>query len=228
MNFRLTYLLLCFIFVSLHSCTPERKGEKVTDIDGNVYYTTTIGTQVWMRSNLKAVRLNDGTSITFAPSAWAVNTPVYCNIKNDDRNTNPFGKLYNYHVVATGKVCPEGWHVSTLADWNVLIDHLGGKDVAGGKLKEKGTVNWNIPNTRATNETLFSAVPAGYRTLLTSNTTSFFGFHADAYIWAASEATSESSAFAVVMSSTSGGIVTSGYDKRLGMSIRCIKDTPGN
>lgn len=228
MNSRHAYLLLFFILVSLHGCTPEPKGEKVTDIDGNVYYTTTIGTQVWFRGNLKAVRLNDGTSITFAPQVWSVTTPVYCNIKNDDRNTNPFGKLYNYHVVATGKVCPEGWRVPTLADWNVLVDYLGGKEVAGGKLKEKGTGNWNIPNTRATNETLFTAVPAGYRTLLAANTTAFSGFHADAYIWSSSEASSEASAYAVVMSSTSGAIVTMGYDKRLGMSIRCIKDTSGN
>ena len=228
MSFRFTLMPFFLILVLIAGCTPEPKGEKVTDIDGNVYYSTTIGEQVWLRSNLKTVRLNDGTSITFAPSTWAVNTPVYCNIKNDDRNTNPFGKLYNFHVVATGKICPEGWRVPTLEDWNTLIDHLGGREVAGGKLKEKGTDNWNIPNTRATNETLFSALPAGYRTLLTANNTAFSGFHADGYHWSSSEATTIASAYAVVMSSTSGGIVTSGYDKRLGMSIRCIKNSPGN
>ena len=139
----------------------------VTDIDGNVYYTVTIGSQVWMAENLKTTKHNDGTAIPLVtdPTQWGnLTTPGYCWNNNDETTyKNTYGALYNWYTVNTGKLCPAGWHVPTDAEWTQLIDYLGGENIAGGKLKETGTTHWLSPNTGATNETGFTALPGGWR-----------------------------------------------------------------
>ncbi len=138
----------------------------VTDIDGNVYNTVTIGTQVWMAENLRTTKYNDGTSIPNVTNEGLWNystTQGYCWYNNDVNNKNTYGGLYNWFTVNTGKLCPAGWHVPTRTEWTTLTTFLGGENVAGGKLKEAGTTHWLSPNTGATNETGFSALPGGYR-----------------------------------------------------------------
>ncbi len=76
--------------------------------------------------------------------------------------------LYNWFVVGTGKLAPIGWHIPSNAELDTLIYYLGGDTVAGGKMKTKGTIEagtglWNAPNTGATNESGFSAIPVCYR-----------------------------------------------------------------
>jgi uncharacterized protein (TIGR02145 family) len=138
----------------------------VTDADGNVYQTVRIGTQVWMVENLKTTRYNNGMAIPLVTddAAWAaLTTPGYCWYKNDSASyKNPYGALYNGYVVNTDKLAPTGWHVAMDADWATLTAYLGGDSVAGGKLKEAGLAHWASPNTGATNETGFSALPGGY------------------------------------------------------------------
>ena len=144
----------------------------VTDFDGNVYYTVTIGSQVWLAGNLKTVKYNDGTDIPLVTdkTAWgALTTPGYCWLNNDKAtNKDTYGALYNYYVVdpaANGgkNVCPTGWKVPTNDEWTALTTYLNGEAAAGGKLKEAGTAHWQTPNTGATNETGFTALPAGGR-----------------------------------------------------------------
>jgi len=139
-------------------------GETVTDIDGNVYHTITIGTQVWMVENLRTTKYNDGTSIPLVTDSveWStLSTPGYCWYNNDA--ANPYGALYNWFTVNTGKLAPTGWHVPTSAEWTILTTYLGGASVAGGKLKETGTTHWLSPNEGANNETGFTALPGGFR-----------------------------------------------------------------
>ena len=140
------------------------KKDTVTDIDGNVYTTVTIGTQVWMAENLKTTKYNDGTKIPNVTdnNEWKnLSSAAYCWYNNDINNGNIYGALYNWHAINTGKLCPAGWHVPTDSEWTELIDYLGGKNVAGGKLKETNTTHWKKPNTGATNETCFTALPGG-------------------------------------------------------------------
>jgi uncharacterized protein (TIGR02145 family) len=137
----------------------------VTDIDGNIYHVVTIGTQVWMVENLKVTKYNDGSAIpkvTLA-SDWSTQSiGAYCVYDNNEGYVATYGRLYNWFAVNSGKLAPEGWRVPTSDDWNALAVYLGGADIAGGKLKTIGST-WYTPNSGATNETGFSALPGGER-----------------------------------------------------------------
>jgi uncharacterized protein (TIGR02145 family) len=126
----------------------------VQDVEGHVYETVTIGSQTWMKQNLAATQLDDGTPIPLVEddTAWISSSSFgYCYYENKSAFASKYGALYNWYAVATGKLCPAGWHVPSGGEWLVLIAALGGKDVAGGKLKEAGTAHWMPPNTGATN-----------------------------------------------------------------------------
>lgn len=141
--------------------------QTATDIDGNIYNVVTIGTQEWLQENLRTTKLTDGTPIALISdnTIWASSTTAaYCWYGNDQGMYGSiYGPLYNWYTVNTEKLCPSGWHVPNNAEWQTLIDFLGGASVAGNKLKEAGTVHWNIPNTGATNESNFTALPGGQR-----------------------------------------------------------------
>lgn len=135
----------------------------MADIDDNVYKVVTIGTQIWMAENLKTTRLNDGTSIQETIDWEVTLTPGYCWYNNDiAANKDIYGALYTYNTAISGNLCPSGWHVPDAAEWDTLVTFLGGKSVAGGKLKESGSDHWNIGNT-GTNDFGFTALPGGLR-----------------------------------------------------------------
>jgi uncharacterized protein (TIGR02145 family) len=153
----------------------------VKDIDGNVYNTETIGTQIWIAENLKTTKYNDGIAkpLVTEDAAWgALTTPGYCWYNKDaTTNKSTYGALYNWYTVNTNKLCPKGWHVSADAEWTILTSYLGGEGVAGGKLKETGTTHWEKPNNEATDQTGFITLPGGYRNNHGAFANSgFFGF----------------------------------------------------
>jgi uncharacterized protein (TIGR02145 family) len=137
----------------------------VKDKDGNVYKTVIIGNQTWMVQNLSTTKYNDGTSIPKVKgwTAWSkMTTPAYSWQKDDSATyKNPYGALYNWYAVNTGKLCPTGWHVPSNAEWTTLTTFLGGDDVAGSKLKENGTTHWKI-DFGADNSSGFTALPGEY------------------------------------------------------------------
>jgi len=138
----------------------------MTDIDGNVYETVTIGTQVWMAENLKVTHYRNGNTILHIIDwfSWFTLTGAYCEYDNDVNNVAVYGRLYNWYAVNDSRyIAPVGWHVPSDAEWLTLVDYLGGDTVADGKMKEIGTTHWVSPNTGATNESGFSALPGGYR-----------------------------------------------------------------
>jgi uncharacterized protein (TIGR02145 family) len=137
------------------------------DQDGITYKTVVIGTQTWMAENLKTTKYNDGTAIpnVTGNSSWsALTTGALCDYDNTVDTSKHYGKIYNWYAVSTGILCPSGWHVPSESDFSLLRDSLGGELVAGGKLKETGTVRWDSPNVGATNITGFTAVAGGERT----------------------------------------------------------------
>jgi len=136
----------------------------MSDQDGNTYKTVTIGTQTWMAENLKTTKYNDGTSISYISDADAwynTYTPAYCWYNNSIIYKSSYGALYN--GINLSKISPTGWHIPTKAEWNTLVNFLGGETIAQGKLKEKGTSHWLSPNTNATNESGFTALPGSIR-----------------------------------------------------------------
>jgi uncharacterized protein (TIGR02145 family) len=137
----------------------------ITDIDGNVYQTVRIGTQVWMKENLKVSRFRNGTAIPnkVSNSDWVSSyTPGYCNFSNLVSNGNIYGKIYNWYAVNDPNgLCPTGWHIPSDAEFQQLVNYLGGSTIAGGKLKS--TNLWSPPNTGANNLSGFTNLPAGNR-----------------------------------------------------------------
>ncbi len=96
----------------------------VKDGDGNIYQTVTIGTQIWLKENLKTTRYNDGTDISLITdqTEWKnAISAAYCWYDNDITNKDPFGALYNWYAVNTGKLCPKGWHVPSESEWTELV-----------------------------------------------------------------------------------------------------------
>jgi uncharacterized protein (TIGR02145 family) len=141
----------------------------ITDIEGNTYYTVTIGSQIWMAENLKTTKYLNGDLIgTTSPSTLDItneSTPKYqWAYADDENNVATYGRLYTWYAVAdTRNVCPIGWHVSTQNDIATLREFLGGYTTTGGMLKEGGVSHWQSLNNGATNETSFTGLPGGYR-----------------------------------------------------------------
>ena len=200
----------------------------VTDIDGNIYHTVTIGTQTWMVENLKTTKYNDGTSIPLVAdsatwSNWTI--PGYCWYNNEDATyKNTFGALYNWYAVQTGKLAPTGWHVPTDAELTILSTYLGGEAIAGGKMKSTGTIEagtglWDTPNKGATNSSGFTAVPSGYRDIKGS----FFCIGSNIYWWSSSEGIAVS-AWLRNLTFDGSGVYSESYGKSFGFSVRCLRD----
>jgi uncharacterized protein (TIGR02145 family) len=195
----------------------------VTDIDGNEYEIILIGNQVWMAENLKTGTYNNGTvipKVTDDTDWFNLATGAHAWYGNSEVNFNTYGALYNWYAVETGNLCPAGWHVPGDDEWTVLADFLGGKEIAGGKLKAISDL-WKNPNEGATDETGFTALPGGGR----EEWGTYFNMVYSGNWWAADEYSSGSNyAFfrAVSYFDTSLGRNASGYHKKSGFSVRCL------
>lgn len=196
-----------------------------SDEDGNNYAVVTIGTQTWMAENLATTKYNDGIDIPLITdgNTWgALSSPAYCWYHNDQATYgNTYGALYNWFTVGTGNLCPTGWHVPTFAEWTTLSDYLGGKFVAGGKLKETGITHWWSPNTGATNESGFTCLPGGQR----QSSGSFGNNGKLGYWWSASIYQPTGAAFYLHMDYDSVILFNQNFDSnRSGRSVRCLRD----
>lgn len=197
---------------------PKVAYGKVTDIEGNVYKTVLIGDQVWMAEDLRVTKYNDGTAITPVTdkNTWAATSAgAFCWFSNE----KAWGTLYNWYAVNTGKLAPEGWHVATDADWTELTDFLGGVEVAGGKLKEKGIERWGDPNIGATNIVGFSSIPGGYRQL----NGDFSAYGAGSYYWTQT-VFDMANAYEIHIFRNGTDLFREHVGYRHGFSVRCVKD----
>lgn len=192
----------------------------VKDVDNNEYTTVQIGNQTWMVENLRTTRLNDGVPITYTSdnTAWsALSTPSYCWYDNDISNKTAYGALYNWSAAKEPKLCPAGWRVPTLEDWNTLIIFIGGESTAGGKLKESGITHWKSPNTGATNESGFTALPGGCR----YNTGTYANLGDNGNYWTSTQI-SEVESWYLDLFFQYANIVKTNESKKSGFSVRCV------
>lgn len=238
-----------FLFGLLAFLTLENNAQTtVTDVDGNVYNIVTIGTQVWMKENLKTTKYNDGTAIPLVENntLWAYHTtPGYCWYNNDSASyKNTYGALYKWYAVSIttngGKnICPANWHVPTHDEWTTLERTIctsgtcatdfpydnsttGGRGTdEGSKLRETGYVHWVSPNIGATNSSGFTALPGGYREYGAD-----FGFiGSEARWWSATEYDSTCAWGRHLVTSFTTIFRSKYYYKYTGFSVRCVMDS---
>ncbi len=164
------------------------------DRDGKEYKTVKIGKQTWMAENLNYQM----------PTSWCVDCDVY-------------GELYNYFDAL--KACPTGWHLPSDLEWNILISELGGYFLAGSRMKEVGTSHWKSPNNDASNESGFSALPHGYRSI-----NGILNFEKKIGVWWSSNTESDPNAWSYRIDNNKNEITRAPSLKLVGVSVRCIKD----
>lgn len=221
--------------------------DMLTDYDGNNYQTVIIGNQTWMSENLKVTHYADGTAIPLVEntSFWDNLTQTdkaYCWNDNNAGTGNIYGGLYTWAGATNGEgssssnpsgvqgVCPTGWHLPSDAEWKQLEMFLGMDQTQadaegwrgsseGGKIKESGTTHWNSPNTDATNESGFSALPAGHR----YDYGTFENVGNGTRFWSSENSTATSS-WARSLSYSIGEIYRSSYRNDNGFSVRCVKN----
>ena len=217
--------VMSLVLILTNSCKEaDEEPSTVSDKDGNVYKTITIGTQVWMAENLKTTKYSNGDLIgtTTPPTKDIQNelTPKYqwaCG--GNESNVDTYGRVYTgYAATDNRNVCPTGWHVPTVTEWNTLITYLGGNNIAGGKLKEAGTTHWQSPNTGATNEAGFAARPGG------GHEPSGYFHSIGLYSWCWSSTPDQTNGWIYYMSYDANYLYNISNSKQLGYSVRCLKN----
>ncbi|MBA7589536.1 hypothetical protein ES708_31621 [subsurface metagenome] len=200
--------------------------------DNEVYRIISIGSQVWMAENLNVGTYVESINSGKYHSDMSDNDTIekYC-YNNNKANCNVYGGLFDWdemmqynpsdngEIGTTQGICPTGWHIPTVTEWDTLINYIGGSSMAGGKLKETGTTHWNFPNTGATNENGFTALPAGYRHL----TGSFNQLNSYALFMSATE-NSSTDAWIVILNYKDFNVRRNYFYKTYGLSVRCVFD----
>jgi uncharacterized protein (TIGR02145 family) len=212
-------------------------GPVAHDIDGNKYRSVRIGTQIWMAENLKVTHYSNGDAIPNITGTrqWSdLSTGAYCDYANDPNYSYTYGKLYNWYSVDDSRnIAPKGWHVPSDAEWRTLIlfldpnariptyDNAVESYIAGGKLKENGNSHWNNPNTGASNEVGFTALPGGVRDDLGG----YFQIGYFGQWWSSTSVVYTIFAWSRFIRWDSGNLYGSQHQhKTWGLSVRCIKD----
>jgi len=226
---RLKFIAVSGIYSTVKTDIPKQDKElnfnfiSCTDGDNNNYPVLEIGSQIWMAQNLKTTRYSNGDLIaTTNPANLDVSTettPKYQWAYNgNEGRVATYGRLYSgYAVNDSRNICPADWHVPTDEEWTVLTNFLGGEYYAGGKLKETGFSHWSMPNTSATNETGFTALPGGYR----SDFGDYYSIGAYANWWSSSEIDSYDAWSRVILFDYSD-VLKSSYWQVGGSSVRCL------
>jgi uncharacterized protein (TIGR02145 family) len=239
--------LLFFALLIISSCGEDQVRKKkvpsiyssVSDIRKNTYRAVKIGDFTWMVDNYKCdfysyqhpkTRLYD-TIRTLLPYDVSIvdriDTPKDTNAlqwpyDGKDSNLTNYGRMYTWLAVTDPRnMCPNGWHVSTEAEWINMIDFLGGMEVAGGKLKDTLNKYWEIPNIGATNYGVFSGRGGGYRTEFGS----FINQLKFGYYWTSTEDPLDSkSGICFALYAGSEKVYRDSKPKRNAMSVRCVKN----
>ena len=202
--------------------------DSVTDLDGNIYHVAPVGTQFWLRENLRVTRFRNGDAIpnVTVESTWKnLTTGAYCTFDNQPSNGAVYGNLYNWHALNDNRgLCPTGWHAPSDAEWAAMSTFLGGDTVAGGLLKSTGTIEgstglWYAPNTGATNSSGFTGLPGGSRI----NYGTFYSLGNLALFWSSSD-TALVNAWTYILDANNGELKRNFNFKTNGFSVRCCKD----
>ncbi len=171
-----------------------------------------------MAENLRVTHYRNGDAIPNVTTAWSgLTTGAYCWYDNIATNEK-YGALYNWYAVVDSRgLCPEGWHVPTDAEWDALINPLGGEYIAGGKMKAISDL-WDSPNIDATNSSSFSGLPGGFRSNTSFSHLSIYG-----YWWSSTEYT-DTYSWSRRLEDGYGYARDLYRSKWRGLSVRCLRD----
>jgi uncharacterized protein (TIGR02145 family) len=190
--------------------------------EGQVYNTILIGEQCWLKENLNIGKIINGNSNQTNDGI----IEKYC-YDDDPANCDEYGGLYQWNEMmqytttqGVQGICPLGWHLPSDGEWTILTDFLGGLDYAGGKMKETDTIHWQSPNTGATNESGFTALPGGYR----NGQGPFYNLSHSAFFWSSSESTGPSAWNRRLYYNKNKVTCYSHYNKLSSFSVRCLQD----
>ena len=230
-NLQWYYLMLmtASLLILMHGCSDDSADDPIepgtfTDADGNIYHPVNICDQVWMVENLNVSKFRNGDAIpkvTDDATWYAMTTAAYCYYNNDSTTyAATYGKLYNWYAVNDPRgLAPEGWHIPTDLEWTSLGACLGGDTIAGGLMKDIGTVHWNSPNTGATNDSGFTGLPGSIRYV-----NGPFGVTGDNGVWWSSSVDDQNRAWVRDLNYFDGILGRKVGFQRFGLSVRCLKD----
>jgi uncharacterized protein (TIGR02145 family) len=197
-----------------------------------VYKTVTIGTQIWMKTNMDIDHYQNGDEIPQVTNdnQWAnLTTGAWCYYLNGENYDIYFGKMYNWYAINDPRgFAPEGWRIPMDNDWMTLEKFLGMSQaesvntgwrgtIEGNKLKQEGTENWSSPN-EGYNGSGFTALGGGYRT-----SDGFFNIIKDYGGWWSISDNDFTTSWARTLKYNSSQVERATYSKKCGFSVRCIK-----
>ena len=190
-------VILILIILSINA-NAQTQNIMTDSRDGKIYKTTHVSNETWMAENLNfeiknARCYNNDTCICFE-----------------------LGRLYTYETAI--EVCPTGWHLPSLDEWEKLLDFLGGEDIAGGALKEVGYTHWNKPNTNGSDELGFTALPAGRHDM------NGYIYMGNIGGWWSAREHNISKAFSISIYHDHQYVFTGIENKNDRISVRCVKD----
>ncbi len=219
----LSGLLSVLTLVLVFSSTAQ--AQTVTDIDGHTYPVIMIGNQSWMAENLRTTRFANGDSIGTEIGATNNDTnAIYQWAYNDDTSlVVAYGRLYSWYAAVDHRnICPAGWHVPSLAEWDTLRVFLGGDSLAGNILKEIGTTHWIATDASVNNASGFTGRGSGFR----GNQQGYSGLNERAFFWSTTQFGTGSFArgHALSLTAANGHFFTQVAVGNCGGCIRCIED----
>ncbi len=219
-----------YIIVNFHNCGT------VTDYDGNVYNTVTIGSQCWMAENLKATHYPNGDAIPLVTdnTAWGNlandnTSDAYSYYDNSSTNATTYGALYTYAAAigdnwtrdntANQGVCPDGWHLPTDTEWDELETYLGTN--AGSKLAGNATLwqDGSLDQSADFGTSGFSALPSGGRG--SSGGFDHLGSHGS---WRSATESNSIYAYYRYLLYDYAGVYRFNPYKSDGCAVRCVRD----
>ena len=142
----------------------ELKGDNIkfqVKATGGEIETIKIGNQEWTTKNLDVTTYRNGDIIPEVlnkDDLYKINTGAWCYYEFESKNGIIYGKLYNcYAILDPRGLAPEGFHIPSVEDWQILRDYYGG---------ERNAVNNLIFNSSLSlknNMNYFNSIPGGGR-----------------------------------------------------------------
>jgi uncharacterized protein (TIGR02145 family) len=211
--------------------SPKPEMGTVADSEGNAYITVKIGDQWWMAEDLRSSKFSNGNSVKYINE---LDTSEWANTKFPAYSKGIVGNLYNFYTVGSlDNIAPEGWHIATEADWQMLELYLGMSSDEVNKVNWRGSNegdklkqdyqfrSWkNFTNVWGTNQSGFAAMPCGCRLFDGRNC---FPNTAEQGFWWTST-TSENEAWFRSLDYKKSKIFRYYAQKNYGYAIRCVKN----